>query len=157
MELPTPGIVVVTDTTPEAWDTDTILDAWDAELVDEVWALDAAATDEVWLLDDVDGGTWTTDGLIESWTTDGPQVAAIFTETVTLAPEAGTPGATSQYVHHQSTPATTWTVNHNLGRRVNVTATTLGGIVIGAEIQMTSLNQVLVRLNTPTAGYVIVT
>lgn len=66
-------------------------------------------------------------------------------------------GAGGGYVHHQSSPSAVWTVNHNLGRRVGVEVTTLGGVAVNAAVQQTSLNQVVVQFATATAGYAIIT
>lgn len=60
-----------------------------------------------------------------------------------------------QYQHTQSTPAATWTVNHDLGYRPNVQLTTLGGREILGEIQHISINQVIVYLDSPLAGLAI--
>jgi hypothetical protein len=56
------------------------------------------------------------------------------------------------YSHTQATAAATWTVNHNLGRRPAVTVMTAGGLEVLAEVLHTSVNQVLVTFDQPTAG-----
>ncbi len=52
----------------------------------------------------------------------------------------------------QSTPAATWTINHNLGYRPNVRALSVGGVEMLVEISHTSVNQTLIYFDTPTAG-----
>lgn len=69
----------------------------------------------------------------------------------------GPPGpAGLSYTHTQSTTATTWVVNHNLGFRPNVEVSDLGGMDIstGVEILHVSLNQVQILANQPLAGLV---
>ena len=61
------------------------------------------------------------------------------------------------FLHTQASASATWTVNHNLGRRVGVEVTTLGGVAVNAAVQQTSLNQVVVQFATATAGYAIIT
>jgi hypothetical protein len=61
-------------------------------------------------------------------------------------------GPTIVYVHTQSTPATTWTINHNLGYRPSVELLNSGMQEIDAEIAHPSVNQVVVTLNPATAG-----
>lgn len=64
----------------------------------------------------------------------------------------GEPGG-SYYEHTQSTPSTTWTINHNLGYRPSVELRTTGGQEFDADIQHPTVNQVVVTLNTALAGY----
>lgn len=54
------------------------------------------------------------------------------------------------------TPATTWTINHNQGRRVLVGLFSVGGLEMYAEVLQVSINQVLVTFDSPTAGYAII-
>jgi hypothetical protein len=63
-----------------------------------------------------------------------------------------TGGGLAAYVHTQSTPATTWTINHNLGRYPSVELFNSGMQEIDAEIAHPSVNQTLVTLNPATAG-----
>lgn len=65
----------------------------------------------------------------------------------------GIPGDGAAYVHTQDVAATTWTINHNLGFRPVVELLTVGGLEFAAAVQHTSLNQVVVTMNTPLAGY----
>ncbi|MGZ8181454.1 MAG: hypothetical protein ACXWT1_05815 [Methylobacter sp.] len=75
------------------------------------------------------------------------------TEAEWLASLVGT--SSGQYQHTQSTPAAIWTVNHNLGYRPTVQITTLGGRLIWGETLHTSINQVVIYLDIPSAGLAI--
>lgn len=61
-------------------------------------------------------------------------------------------GATIVYVHTQSTPATTWTINHNLGFRPSVELLDSGSQEIDADVSHPSVNQTIVTLKAATAG-----
>lgn len=68
----------------------------------------------------------------------------------------GPPGpAAMRYTHPQVSPATEWTVNHNLGVLPSVTVLSAGSIEIEAEIVHVTANQTLIRFNTPQAGMAI--
>ena len=62
----------------------------------------------------------------------------------------GPPG--ESYVHTQSTPSTTWTINHNLGFRPTVELLDTGSQEIDGEVAHPSVNQTVVTLNPATAG-----
>lgn len=63
----------------------------------------------------------------------------------------------SAFTFTQPTPATTWTVNHNLGREpLSVRVLTTGGIEMEAQITQTSSNQLVVSLASAQVGRVIV-
>ena len=64
---------------------------------------------------------------------------------------AGPSGGTL-YVHTQSTPATTWTINHNLGFRPSVELLDSGSQEIDGDISHPTVNQTVVTLNPATAG-----
>lgn len=61
-------------------------------------------------------------------------------------------GAISPYVHTQSTPSTTWTINHNLGFRPSVELLDSGSQEIDADVSHPSVNQTVVTLKSATAG-----
>ena len=61
-------------------------------------------------------------------------------------------GGSATYLHNQSTPATTWTINHNLGFIPDITLYSVGGMVFEADILHTSSNQALIYLTAPFAG-----
>jgi hypothetical protein len=65
----------------------------------------------------------------------------------------GPPGPSGAgYDFNQASPATTWTINHNLGYRPSVQMFTVGGLEVLGEIQHTSNNQTLISFNTAVAG-----
>lgn len=59
---------------------------------------------------------------------------------------------TSAYVHQQSAPAGTWTINHNLGFRPSVELLDSGGQEIDGEVSHPTVNQTVVALSPATAG-----
>lgn len=63
---------------------------------------------------------------------------------------AGTSGGGLTYT--QSSPAPTWTINHNLGYRPSVEVLDAGGSEVDAEVQHISLNTTIVSFNVATAG-----
>lgn len=65
--------------------------------------------------------------------------------------------ANSQYEHVQATPASSWTVNHNLSRYPQVAVLSVGGVEMWAETIHTSTNQVMVYFDQPMAGKAICT
>ncbi len=69
---------------------------------------------------------------------------------------AGASGPGSIAPFNFLTPATTWTINHNQGRRVLVGLFSVGGLEMYAEVLQVSINQVLVTFDSPTAGYAII-
>lgn len=56
------------------------------------------------------------------------------------------------YVHTQSAPASTWTINHNLGYRPSVELLDAGGQEIDGAISHPTVNQVVATFNPATAG-----
>ena len=60
-------------------------------------------------------------------------------------------GQTS-YVHTQSSAASTWTINHNLGFIPSVELFTTGGAEFDAEVVHTNVNTTMVYLVAPLAG-----
>lgn len=58
----------------------------------------------------------------------------------------------ASYVHTQGSPATTWTINHNLGFRPAVAVLSVGSMEVEAEVTHTSVNQVVIGFVTATAG-----
>lgn len=65
--------------------------------------------------------------------------------------QSGGPGG-ALHVHTQTTPATTWTINHNLGFRPSVELLDAGSQEIDAKVSHPSVNQTIVTLNPATAG-----
>ena len=73
--------------------------------------------------------------------------------TVTTAgPQGPGGGAGAAYVHTQASPATTWTINHNLGFRPSVELLDSGSQEIDGDIAHPTVNQTVVTLNPATAG-----
>lgn len=56
------------------------------------------------------------------------------------------------YVHTQSTPSTTWTINHNLGFVPSTELFSSGGEEIDGEVTHTSNNQTVVTFVTAVSG-----
>jgi len=61
-------------------------------------------------------------------------------------------GGIAAYTHTQSTPATTWTINHNLGFRPSVELLDSGSQEIDADVSHPSVNQTVVTLKSAIAG-----
>lgn len=57
-----------------------------------------------------------------------------------------------RYVHQQSSPATTWTVNHNLARRPTVSILSNGGVEVEAAVSHITLNQLTISFAAAFAG-----
>lgn len=64
----------------------------------------------------------------------------------------GPAGAVDDYIHTQSSPATTWIINHNLGRKPDVTLLSVGDQEFEGVITHTNANQAVVSVTTATAG-----
>jgi hypothetical protein len=73
---------------------------------------------------------------------------------VTQTPGVGPPGGGggSAFTFTQASPATTWTINHNLGYRPVVELFSAGGVEMIAEVVHTTVNQVVVSFVVATAG-----
>lgn len=56
------------------------------------------------------------------------------------------------YNHIQSSPSTTWTINHNLGKYPSIELLSVGLVKFNADITHTSLNQSIVYLLSAQAG-----
>lgn len=81
--------------------------------------------------------------------TPQPRTQVVFTQT----PGVGPPGAgANPYTHTQAVPATSWTINHNLGYRPVVELFSAGGVEMIAEVVHTTVNQVVVSFLSATAG-----
>lgn len=67
--------------------------------------------------------------------------------------EQGPPGAGASDEYSETfASATSWTINHNLGRYPSITLRTLGGAEIIAEILHVSVNQAIAYFAQSTAG-----
>ena len=61
-------------------------------------------------------------------------------------------GVDKNYVHEQSSPSTTWTVNHNLNKRVAVSVVDSAGTLIICDVRYVSDNQVVLTFDAATSG-----
>jgi len=59
----------------------------------------------------------------------------------------------STYTHSQASPSSTWTINHNLGRRPSVTVVDSSGNVQIGEVLYNSDNQITVSFAAAFGGY----
>lgn len=57
------------------------------------------------------------------------------------------------FEYEQSTPATTWTINHNLGYKPSVEVFNVGSREIDADVVHTSINQTVIGFTVATAGF----
>lgn len=76
---------------------------------------------------------------------------------------AGPPGQDGQdgqgklFEFTQTSPLSTWTINHNFGYRPNVEVMTLGGAVVWAEVVHLNNNQVVIYHDQPMSGIAVCT
>ena len=89
--------------------------------------------------------------------TEGDAGTTVVTVPVTSVVTATTegpqgPAGSGGYVFTQSTPSTTWTINHNLGFRPSVELLDTGSQEIDGDVAHPSINQTIVTLNPATAG-----
>ena len=61
-------------------------------------------------------------------------------------------GGDKNYVHEQSSPSTTWTVNHNLNKRVAVSVVDSAGTLIICDVRYVSDSQVVLTFDAATSG-----
>jgi len=66
---------------------------------------------------------------------------------------AGGGGGGTAYQFTQSSPSTTWTINHNLGYKPIVDVYDTGSQQIEALVTHPTVNQTLILLTTPVAGF----
>jgi hypothetical protein len=68
-------------------------------------------------------------------------------------PGSGGGGGTDYYIHTQSSPASAWTVNHNLGHHPNISyVDTITGFVWIADVEHVTPNQAYLTFPVPTRG-----
>lgn len=65
----------------------------------------------------------------------------------------GSGGGITGFVHTQASPATTWTVNHNLGYKPEVQVYNAGSIQVLAEVEHSTVNQTIIRIAPATSGF----
>ena len=84
-----------------------------------------------------------------------PRTNVVVTSSGPMGPVGpqGPPGPTGAgFDFVQASPATVWTINHNLGYRPSVQMFNVGGLEVLGEIQHTSNNQTLITFNIAVAG-----
>lgn len=67
-------------------------------------------------------------------------------------PGTGGTGGAMAYTHDQTTPASVWTINHNLGFYPNVTVIDSGGTVVEGGIAYPTVNQAQLTFSAAFAG-----
>jgi hypothetical protein len=67
-------------------------------------------------------------------------------------PGADTDAALAGFTHDQSSPASTWTINHNLGRKPIITLLTTGFVEFEGQLTHMSDNQTIANFATAIAG-----
>ena len=70
----------------------------------------------------------------------------------TVGPQGPKGDAGTAFEYVQAAPATTWTINHNLGYRPSVELLDAGSQEIDGEIAHPSINQTVVTLSPASAG-----
>lgn len=69
----------------------------------------------------------------------------------------GPPGAgATSYDHTQSSASAEWVINHNLGRRVDITVLSPGGALVIADVVLISDNQARIYFVSPKTGTALV-
>ncbi|MFI3187930.1 MAG: hypothetical protein QX198_18295 [Methylococcaceae bacterium] len=61
--------------------------------------------------------------------------------------------SSTPYEHQQPSASSTWTINHNFGRKAAVELYTAGGAQVVAQVTQINLNQSIASFDTPMAGY----
>jgi hypothetical protein len=64
----------------------------------------------------------------------------------------GDTGGVEAFIHTQSSPSSTWTINHNLGYKPIIQIFSVGGVELTGGINHTSLNQAIISFATAIAG-----
>lgn len=77
-----------------------------------------------------------------------PQTSTV--TAITVGPQG--PAGSGAFVYTQSTPATTWTINHNMGFKPAVELLDSGSQEIDGDVTHVSVNQTVVTLTPATAG-----
>jgi hypothetical protein len=78
-----------------------------------------------------------------------PTVTPIFKDTLVVSTIIA---QTVLYTHTQTTPATVWIINHNLGLKPAVQLLSVGGVEFIGEIVHSSVNQTIIYLTSAYAG-----
>lgn len=81
----------------------------------------------------------------------GPvQVLTVGTQGPPGPPGPASPGTT--YVYNQGSPATTWTITHNLGQYPSVTVVDSGGTTVGGSVNYLNSNTLEVTFTVAFGG-----
>lgn len=64
-----------------------------------------------------------------------------------IGPAGGDP-----FIHDQNDPLSTWTIDHNYGRRVSVDIIDDSGRVVFADVEHPTLNRTVITFPSPTTG-----
>jgi len=72
---------------------------------------------------------------------------------ITVGPQGAQGPVGAGLDFNQASAATTWTINHNLGYKPSVDVYDSGSQQIQAEVSHTSVNQTVILLTTPSAGF----
>lgn len=67
----------------------------------------------------------------------------------------GPPGG-SGFEYTQAVPASTWIIDHNLGRKVHVSLFSVGAVVVFADVVHGSPNQTTITYPVPTTGSAVI-
>lgn len=69
-----------------------------------------------------------------------------------IGPIGPSGSAAASYFHDQVSPSATWTINHNLGFRPNVSAFDSGGSEVEGDIQHVDVNTLILTFNAAFGG-----
>lgn len=64
----------------------------------------------------------------------------------------GVQGGDAHFTHTQSTPSTTWSIEHNLGKKASVTVVDSADSVVYGDIEYTDLNNLTITFNGAFSG-----
>lgn len=64
----------------------------------------------------------------------------------------GIQGGDAHYTHTQSTPSSTWSIEHNLGKKASVTVVDSADSVVYGDIEYTDLNNLTITFNGAFSG-----
>ena len=78
----------------------------------------------------------------------------VITDT-SVGPPGPSGAASSSYEHPQLSASDTWIINHNLGFKPSTTAYSVGGMLMWANVQHFSNNQVRIYFDGPVSGYAV--
>lgn len=67
-------------------------------------------------------------------------------------PVYGSEDVDANYVHDQAQPASIWTINHFLNKKVSVTITDSAGTVVEGQVTINDGNKVVIEFNFPFSG-----